>query len=138
MDERLLQLKQMKKNCRRLINRAGSGWKAMAWVCFIILLAVLAAALFVRFEQLPFVQMVDLKVWEPVKAALGLRMDFGFLRQLAGNYGMMAALGLGILWIVFAALGLGAAAKVKKSEAYLDYRTLRLTIKTEKEENEAV
>lgn len=134
MDERLLQLKQMKKNCRRLMARAGRGWKVMAWVCFVFLLLTAGMTLFVRFGHLPFVQMIDLKMWEPVKAAIGLNMDFGFVRQLIGCYGMIAALGFAVLWLAFAALGLRAAAKVKKSEDYLDYRTLWLTLKTEKEE----
>ena len=134
MDERLLQLKQMKMNCKKQMARAGRGWKVMAWIFFVLLMLALAMTLFVRLDHLNFVKMIDRSLWEPVKAAVGLNMDLGFVRQLTNRYGVIASSCLAVLWILFAILGLCAAGKVKKTEDYLDYRTLRLTLKTEKEE----
>ena len=134
MDERIMQLKQMKKTCRRLKAGAGRGWKAMAWVFFVLCLGLAGMTVFVRCYDHPLVQAVDLKLWEPLKAAVGLKINYSAVWCLVENWGMVAVVAGGVLWLLFAVLGLRAVSAVKKSEAFLNLRTLVLTLKAEKEE----
>lgn len=134
MDERILQLKDLKKCYKRMRARAGWGWKVFAWLFFAVFFVITAATLFVSYNHTGVVQAIDNGVWEPVKAALGLGINYGYFWQLLEKYGWMASVCSGVLWLIFAALAHRASASVKNTDTYRSWRTLKLTLDSEKEE----
>lgn len=134
MDERQLQLKQMKKAYRQLRAKAGRSWRVLGWLFFVIWLPVTGITLFVLFNHVPFVQLIDSRIWEPVKAVLNLGIDYAYFWRLAERYGLMVSVFSGVLWLLSAVLAGWKRSAVRKSDEYLSYRTLKLTLETEKAE----
>ena len=135
MDERAYQLKEMKKAYKKVRARAVRKWKIPAVLFLLLCLLFTAVSVFVLAAQWAPVVFVDNQIWEPMKAKLNLGLDYGLLRQLAESYAAACAAAAGLLFILFTILWGHAAAKTKKTDAYLNYHTLMLTLKTEKEEN---
>ena len=135
MDERVLQLKELKKQYKRMRIRAGWGWRVFAWLFFAIFAVVTLATLFVRFNQTGFVQVLDTKIWEPFKTILGQWINYVYCWQWLEAYGLYACIASGLLWLVFAVFSRRAALSVKLSDTYRSWHTLKLTLETEKEES---
>lgn len=136
MDERVLQLKELKKEYKKCRARAGRAYKCFAWI-FGVLTAIMAVmTVFVLFNGTAWVQLVDAYVWEPLKAALNLGIDYAGGWRLTEQYGFVATLIGFVLTAVFDVLGYMASEKVKTTEVYLNYRTLKLTLDAEKEERQ--
>ena len=134
MDERVLQLKQLKKEYKKAKAKAGWGWKTGAWIFGIVTVILGVMTVFVTFNQTPPVSFVDNVVWEPLKALIPWGMDYAAGWRLTEAYGLIALVVSLCMTALFDVLGYGASEKVKKSEVYLNYRTLKLTLDTEKEE----
>lgn len=134
MDERILQLKDLKKCYKRMRARAGWGWKVFAWLFFLVFFVVTAATLFVVYNHTAPVQFLDNSIWEPAKAALGLKIDYAWFWCLLKKYGLIASVCSGALWLLFWGLGHSASCAMKNTDTYRSWRTLKLTLDTEKEE----
>lgn len=135
MDERVLQLKELKKQYKRLRARAGWGWRVFAWLFFVIFAVLTLATLFVRFNQTGFVQVLDTKIWEPCKTILGQWINYAYCWQWLEAYGLYACIACGLVWLVFAVFSRRAALSAKLSDTYRSWHTLKLTLEAEKEES---
>lgn len=134
MDERLLQLKELKRQYKQMRRRAGWGWKIFAWLFFVIFAVLTVATLFVLFHHVGFVQLVDTKIWEPAKTVLGQGINYAACRQLLEGCGLCACGVSSVLWLLFWGLGHRASCAMKNTDTYRSWRTLKLTLETEKEE----
>lgn len=134
MDERLIQLKARKKQYKKERWR-----KAWFWQTLFIFLTVLAALavgvlLFVLLYKTPAVRFIDLCLWENVKAALGLKWNFPLIGRAVAVFGPPAVLLLAALWALSWLLWRKKVARTRKLDSYLDWQTLKTTLKAEKEE----
>lgn len=134
MDERVLQLIELKKQYKHMRHRAGWGWKVFAWLFFAVFFVVAAATLFVAYNHTAPVQFLDNSIWEPIKTAVGLKIDYAWFWRLLEKYGPIASICSGALWLLFWGLGRRASGAVKNTDTYRSWRTLKLTLDTEKEE----
>ena len=134
MDERMLQLKQLKKEYKKAKAKAGWGWKMFAWIFGVLTVILAAITVFVFFNQSAPIAFVDNTVWEPLKAMIPLGVDYAAGWRLTEAYGLVALTVSLCITGLFDVLGYAASEKVKKTELYLNYRTLKLTLDTEKEE----
>ena len=134
MDERAFQLVEMKKEYKRARAKAGWGYKTFAWIFGVITVILGIMTVFVLLNTTAWVQVVDSMVWEPLKAAVPLGIDYAGGWRLMEQYGIYAVLMGLLVTVVFGVLGHIASQKVKTREVYLNYRTLKLTLEAEKEE----
>ena len=134
MDERILQYKELKKDYKKLRLKAGIGWKIAGWIFFALFLVAGCVTLFVMGSALSFVQTVDEVIWQPVKAALGAGLPYETVWNLAQSYGVLITAVTAAVCLICFVLGAVSKAKVKNTETYLNYRTMKLTLETEKEE----
>ena len=111
MDERKQQLKQLKKEYKKQRLKALWHWNLM-WYLLVILLVLSAGCVYYLFiyRNMPL-SVADGMVLLPVKLAL-----------------------LALLVLVGCLRG-GAIRKTKKFDSYLDYKTLKNALKTEKQED---
>lgn len=134
MDERSLQLKALKKEYKQLKRKTALGWKLPGCVLMHLCFVMLCITVFVRGNALRWVQYVDTHWWEPLKAFLGWSIPYGEIWLFAAKFGILICVLTGVAGIACLALSRVKKSAVKKSEAYLTYRTLKLTLETEKEE----
>lgn len=135
MDERTIQLKQLKKEYKSLRRRAGLAWKILGYSFMTLFVICAAVTVFVCCNRLNWVQFIDKQIWQPVKSALALPLPYGEIWQLAARYGLCACLCTGVPGLFFLLMGSICKGRTKTSDAYRNYRTMRLTLETEKEEN---
>lgn len=135
MDERVLQLKELKKQYKRMRIRAGWGWRIFAWLFFAVFAVLTVTTLFVLFNHVGFVRVIDTKIWEPAKTLLGQWINYVYCWQLLEAYGLYACGISGLVWLVFGYFSHRSAARVKQSDTYRAWHTLKLTLQTEKEES---
>ena len=130
MDDRKLQLKQLKKASKREKRRYVTGWKFLA-VLFLILaiLSAVAVAALVAYEEL-----LKLVETSELLAAIRPHMDeiLRVRRLIPDNWVVLAAAVLWVLYLIAAILWNRGKKKWKKTEAYLDYLTMKNTLKQEK------
>ena len=136
MDDRVLQLQELKKEYKRIRAKAGWGWKLLAWIFGVVTAVVAIITVFVLFNSTAWVQAVDNGVWEPLKAALKLGINYAAGWRMTEQYGLYALVAGFVLTAVSDVLGSMASEKVKATEVYLNYRTLKLTLDAEKEERQ--
>ena len=123
MDERKLRLKQLKKASRKENNRYTALWKILCFLLLLLAVVVTVAVLAVKLPEMPAMKSLWLLVGEaPVKPLL-MNLELPL---------MAVAAVLWVLQIVTAALWYAGRKKWKKTESYLDYRTLKNTLKQEK------
>ena len=134
LEERLMQYKELKKEYKRLKTRAGLGWKILAWLCWILTAVLGVMTVYVLMHHWPLVSLVETALWQPVKAAVNLPLDYAAGWRLTQQYGQWATLAAGLHGVLFSCFAASEVSKTKKSEQYLNYRTLKLTIEAEKEE----
>ena len=135
MDERTMQLKQLKKAYKKERRRAGLLWRIPGHL-FMALAAILAViTVYVCCHEAAWVQWFEMHCWLPVKSALALPLPYEKIWLLALDHGVIAVAAAAVLGLIL--LGLGGACKrrTKTSDAYRNYRTMKLTLETEKEEN---
>ncbi len=138
MDDRKEVLKSLKKE--RIIAKREhyTRWKVLA---ILVLVIALVCALTVAVGELqdtgPFSLGIE-QVRELVREAethLGLDLSGARLWWQEGRIGIIcsvAALVCFVLFVVFAVLWSRGKRKWKRSDAYLDYRTMKVTLKAEK------
>ena len=130
MDDRKLQLKQLKKASKREKRRHVTFWKFLAVLLLILaVLSTVAVAVLIAFEEiLKMVEICEcLAVVRPyMDEALAVR------RLIPDNWAALAAAVLWVLYLIAAILHSYGKKKWKKTEAYLDYMTMKNTLKQEK------
>ena len=134
MDERVQQLKQLKKAYKKQRRQAVWHWDLMWYM----LLAVLALAVFclcyVIFYKTFVIRIIDLMLWTPVKYALGIRQNLLPVGLFVLKYGRLFVAGFGVLFVLVWILRSRAVARTRKLDSFLDYKTMKNTLKTEKQE----
>ena len=134
MHDRELQLKELKKEYKKLRARAGWGWKLLAWVFGVVTFFLAVVTAFVLFNHTSLVQAVDNGIWEPFKSAVNLGIDYAAGWRWVESYGLILLVISVAFAVVFGVLGGMATERTKQTEEYLTYRTLKLTLEAEKEE----
>ena len=123
MDDRKIRLKQLKKDCKREKRKHTAALGFFAVLFFILAVIVTAAVLAVKLPEQPVV----MRLWELVGE--------NPIKPLLEANGQLLLIGAAALWaihLLFGFLKSGGRKKWKKTEAYLDYRTLRNTLNQEK------
>lgn len=124
MESRLYELKALKKQWKKLRGKKTLLWRILSIIVLILLILVSAVYALERLPQNPVTP-----YWEQL---LGL-LPFD-LTGLVSSYALPAMLTLGGLTLCFITAWISTGAKTKKSREYLCYRTLKNTLKAEKEE----
>ena len=135
MDERILQLKQLKKEYKKQQRKLGRGWKILGSIVMHLCFLAGVITLFVLGNELSWIQYADNHWWEPAKAALALPIPYADIWLLAADYGILAYCVLGMLGILLLIVSHVKKSAIKRADAYLAYRTLKLTLDTKKEES---
>lgn len=135
MDERVLQLQQLKKQYKKMRRRAARSWKIPGCILMHLSFIMGLITLFVLGNQLPWIQYADSHWWEPLKQSVGLPIPYGDIWLFAADYGILLCAVTGALGIVCLVMSHVRKAKVKTTETYLTYRTLKVTLDAEKEES---
>lgn len=134
MDERVLQLKRLKKAYKKQRRRAVWFWDLL----WFMLLALLALAVFclcyVIFYKTFVIRVIDVMLWTPVKYALGIRQSLLPVGLFVLKYGRLFVAGFGVLFVLIWILRSRAVSRTRKLDSYLDYKTVKNTLKTEKQE----
>ena len=134
MDDRQLQLKTLKKAYLKQRRKAMWGWDLL-WFLFLALL-VLAVGLLVYmvfYKSLP-IRLLDIYVWTPIKHLIGIRKSLLFVGVFVLKYAKWFILGFGVLFLLTWVMRNLALAKTRRFDSYLDYMTLKNTLKTERQE----
>lgn len=140
MDERKIRLKQLKKDCKKAKRKYFGGWKAVGVILLAIALLLTVACVIVLpgMGGLSIGNTVvipeDVRLISAVSDLVGVD-----LRELILPYAQQVLMALQIgtvaAWVLFLLTlipkGRGKK-KWKKSEQYLDYRTLKNTLQQEK------
>ena len=132
MDERKLRLKQLKKERKKEKRRYVTLWKFFAVLFLILAILFSAAIVAVKLFSETAVAAAVGKIWDVI--AEKCRICAQFCPSAENAVMGIAAAVLWVLHIVAAALWSRGKKKWKKSDAYLSYKTLKSTIKQEKEE----
>ncbi len=134
MDDRQLQLKNLKKAYLKQRHRAMWGWDLL-WYLFLamLLLAVGMLAYMVFYKSAP-VRLLDIYIWTPIKRLIGIRQNLLFLGVFVLKYAKWFILGFGVLFLLIWLLRNRTLAKTRRFDSYLDYMTLKNTLKTEQDE----
>ncbi len=138
MDNRKEVLKSLKKERKMARREHYTRWKALA---ILVLVISLVCALTVAVGELqdaePFSLGIEkaLELLRQAETELGLDLSGARLWWQDGRIGIIcsvAALVCFVLFVVFAVLWSRGKRKWKRSDAYLDYRTMKVTLKAEK------
>lgn len=124
MESRLYELKALKKQWKKLRGKKTLLWRILSIIALVLLLLVGAVYALERLPQNPVTP-----YWEKL---LGL-VPFE-LTGIVNAYAMPAMLSLGGLAVWFVIAWITTGARTKRSREYLCYRTLKNTLKAEKEE----
>ena len=134
MDDRQLQLKALKKAYLKQRRKALRGWNFLWFVClFLLALSVGLLAYMVFYKTTP-IRLLDIYVWTPIKHLIGIKKNLLFVGVFVLKYAKWFILGFGVLFLfvwIFRACAIG---KTKRFDSYLDYMTLKNTLKTERQE----
>lgn len=134
MDERCIQLKNLKKIYKKERRRAMWGIDLMWWLLLgLLMLAVGLLAYMVFYKTLP-VRILDVYVWTPIKHLIGIRKNLLFVGVFVLRYAKWFILGFGVLFLLVWLLRNRALAKTRRFDSYLDYMTLKNTLKMEQKE----
>ena len=117
MDQRTEEMKRLKKAYKRLLWKRTGIWRVLE------AFSLLAAAAFGATALVPGMAQM-LSNWIP-------ELDFLLQQQRV----VAAALDCLVLFFLFCLAADLAGRKVDRSQAYLDYRTIKNTLKAEKQEN---
>ena len=134
MDERVQHLKNLKKAYLKQRRKATWGWDLLQVLLLVLLAVASVCVLYMMFYNAPLVRQLDALIWTPLKNLVGLTMSLRAVGIFAIMYGHYFALGFLVLWIIVLLLRGRAVAKTRKYDSYLDYNTMKITLKTEKKE----
>ncbi len=125
VESRLYELKALKKQWKKLRSKKTLLWRILSIILLVLL--ILAGAVY-ALERLP--QTPVTPYWDRIVGLLPFD-----LAGLANAYALPAMLALGALTLCCIIPWCCAGAKTKRSREYLSYRTLKNTLKAEKEEH---
>ena len=134
MDDRQAELKSLKKAYKKQRRKAVWGWSVLWYTLLVLLLLAVGMVLYMVFYRSFVIRVLDLYVWTPVKKLVGIRQSLLPLGRFVLSYGMWFALGFGVLFLGTWILRSRALHKTRRFDSYLDYMTLKNTLKTEKDE----
>lgn len=131
MDERCIQLKKLKKTYKKERRRAMWGWDLMWWLLLLLLAIAVGLLAYMVFYKTAPVRLLDIYIWTPVKRLIGIRKNLLFVGVFVLKYAKWFILGFGVLFLLVWLLRNRALAKTRRFDSYLDYMTLKNTLKTE-------
>ena len=134
MDDRQAELKSLKKAYKKQRRKAMWGWDVLWYTLLALLLLAVGMVLYMVFYSSFVIRILDLYVWTPIKNFVGIRQSLLPLGRFVLNYGIWCALGFGVLFSGTWILRNRALSKARRFDSYLDYMTLKNTLKTEKDE----
>lgn len=142
MDDRKLRLKELKKDSKKVKGKYVTGWKTVA-IVFLVLAILLTLACVLILPTVGEIALPDGQVlfeltkhtlMATVSTAVGVDLG-GLIAPYAPVLSFYLPIGAVGAWLVFFVILIpwGAGKKKwKKSEQYLDYRTMKNTLKQEK------
>lgn len=134
MDDRLIQLKRLKKAYKKERRRALWGFD-VAWYLMLALLAAAVCCLaYVWFYYHPVMRWFDSNIWTPFKNLVGIKVSLMWLGMIVRYYGFYLAGGFLTVFVLVWILRSAALSKIRCRDSYLDYKTVKNTLKTEKQE----
>ena len=80
------------------------------------------------------VRVLDVFIWTPIKHLIGIRMNLLFVGVFVLKYAKWFILGFAVAFALVWIMRNRAIKKVKCQDSYLDYMTLKNTLKTERAE----
>ena len=134
MDDRQIQLKNLKKAYLKERRRAMWGWDVLWYLCLGLLLLAVAMLLYMVFYKTTPVRILDLYIWTPIKHLIGIRQNLLFVGVFVLRYAKWFILGFGVLFLITWLMRNRALSKARRFDSYLDYMTLKNTLKTERDE----
>ena len=134
MDDRQLQLKTLKKAYLKQRRKATWGINLLWFLCLMLLALAVGMLVYVMFYKSLPIRLLDVYVWTPVKQLIGIKMNLLFVGKFVLKYAKWFILGFGVLFVLTWIVRACAIAKTKRFDSYLDYMTLKNTLKTERQE----
>lgn len=134
MDERTVQMKRLKKEYMKQRRKSVWVWNALLILMLVLLAVAAACCAYMVFYRAPLVRRLDDLIWTPLKNLVGLTMNLRAVGAFVIHYGLYFVTGFSILFVAVLILRACAVAKTKKWDSYLDYKTMKTTLKTEKQE----
>ena len=89
---------------------------------------------YVVFYKTVPIRLLDIYVWTPIKHLIGIKKNLLFVGVFVLKYAKWFILGFGVLFLLVWVLRNCAIAKTRRFDSYLDYMTLKNTLKTERQE----
>lgn len=134
MDERVQQMKNLRKVYLKQRRKAIWVWNVLLILMLVLLAVSVACCAYMVFYKAPIVRQLDGLIWTPLKNLVGLTMDLKAVGLFVIHYGLYFVTGFSALFVLVLILRAVAIAKTKKWDSYLDYKTMKITLKTEKQE----
>ena len=134
MDDRQIQLKNLKKAYLKERRRAMWGWNLLWFLLLALLMIAVGLLAYMVFYKTTPVRILDIYIWTPIKRLIGIRQNLLFVGKFVLKYAKWFILGFGVLFLLVWLLRNRALAKAHRLDSYLDYMTLKNTLKAEKDE----
>ena len=137
MDRRKEELKSLRKAYRREKCRATAFWKFLNILSLLLCLTVVPGCVILLLPGSPTANWIDWAIQLLVSQITGMSSlsVYGGLHTFLAVNGNLLWIGLGVFILIFLAsliMWIAGCRKLKKSDAFLSYRTLRDTLKEEK------
>lgn len=134
MDDRLMQLKNLKKAYKKQRRKAMWAWDILWYLLLVLLMVAVGMLLYMVFYKSLVVRILDIYIWTPIKYFIGIRKNLLFLGTFVLRYAKWFVLGFGVLFLLTWFFRSRALQKTRRFDSYLDYMTLKNTLKTERDE----
>lgn len=134
MDERKARLKSLKKTYAKQRRRAMWVWNVLWYLLLALLIIAIGLVLYMLFYKTAVVRILDLYVWTPIKELVGIRQSLLFVGKFVQSYGKWFVLGFGVLTLTVWIFRIRALKRTRRFDSYLDYMTLKNTLKMEQHE----
>lgn len=134
MDDRQIQLKTLKKTYLKQRRKAVWGWDLLWFLLLALLALAVCMLLYVVFYRSLPVRLLDIYVWTPVKHLIGINKSLLFVGKFVLKYAKWFIAGFGVLFLLVWIIRGRAIRKTKRFDSYLDYMTMKNTLKTERQE----
>ena len=100
MDDRQIQLKNLKKAYLKERRRAMWGWDLLWFLLLALLLVAVATLAYMVFYKTAPVRILDIYVWTPIKQLVGIRQNLLFVGTFVLKYAKWFILGFGVLFLL--------------------------------------
>ena len=131
MDDRQAQLKRLKKAYKKQRRKAVWAWNVLWYMMLALLLLAAGMLLYMVYYKTAPVRILDLYVWTPIKNFVGLKQSLLAVGTFVLLYAKWFILGFGVAFVLVWLLRGRAVSKTRRFDSYLDYMTLKNTLKTE-------